>query len=315
MKQFTLRAARWVVFWAMVAASSYLSHADKATAIAPIGRAAIERIDLPGIHNAFHVTDQVYSGSQPDGDAAFAALQRLGVKTIVSVDGSKPDLERAHKYGLQYVHLPFGYDGVPTNRVTELAKLTTVANGPFFVHCHHGLHRGPAAVAIICEASEGWTTNRAEAWLREAGTASDYPGLYRAAREFKAPTAAQLAAIGELPEVAKTPLLVKAMVAIDEHFDWLKKSQEAGWKTPPGQADISPVHEAIILWEQFREMARTPDTAKRPDDFRQKLTGAESAAENLRSLLAKPVDAPALDAAFKQFTQTCATCHKTYRNK
>ena len=272
-------------------------------------------LEIPGIHNAFQVTDEIYSGSQPEGDVGFAALARLGVKTIVTVDGSKPDVARAHQYGFRYVHLPFGYDGIPTNRVAELAKLTALAKGPFFVHCHHGMHRGPAAVAIICEASAGWSPGKAEAWLRQAGTAEDYQGLYRAAREFKAPTAGQLAAVGSLPEVAHTPSLVDAMVAIDEHFDRLKQSQKAGWKTPPGQADITPAHESTMLWEQFREIARTPDTAKRPADFRQKLTAAESAADNLRTLLAKPADAPALDATFKQFTQTCAACHKPYRNQ
>jgi len=271
-------------------------------------------IEISGIHNAFRVSGKVYSGSQPEDNAAFAALARLGVKTIVSVDGGKPDVELARQNGLRYVHLPIGYDGVPTNRVAELAKLTAMFSGPFFVHCHHGLHRGPAAVAIICEASEGWTTNRAETWMREAGTADDYPGLYRAAREFKAPTAAQLAAIKELPEVSRTSSLVESMVVIDEHFSWLKQSQKAGWKTPPGQADISPVNEATILWEQFREMARLDDTAKRPEDYRAKLKDAEVAADALRNLLRRPADNAALDAAFKQSTQTCAGCHKKYRN-
>jgi protein tyrosine phosphatase (PTP) superfamily phosphohydrolase (DUF442 family) len=315
MNQVTAQVVRCAAFCALVAASSGSTGAGESPPNTPTNRTAWARIEIPGIHNSFRVTDTIYSGSQPEGDAAFAALAKLGVKTIVSVDGSKPDVERAHKYGLQYVHLPFGYDGVPTNRVVELAKLRALARGPFFVHCHHGLHRGPTAVAVICEASAGWTPDQAEAWLRQAGTADDYQGLYRAAREFKAPTAVQLAAVGSLPEVAPTPSLVDAMVAMDEHFDWLKKSQKAGWKTPRGQADIAPAHEATMLWEQLREMARTPDTAKRPDDYRQKLAAAESVAADFRTRLAKPADAPALDAAFKQFTQTCAACHKKYRNE
>ena len=272
-------------------------------------------MEIPGIHNAFQVTEKIYSGSQPEGDAAFAALQKLGVKTILSVDGSKPDVERAHKFGLRYVHLPFGYDGIPTNRVVELAQLTAIADGPFFVHCHHGLHRGPAAVAVMCEASEGWTTNRAVGWLREAGTSPDYPGLYRAAGEFRPPTATELATVKQFPESTKPSSLVEAMVAIDEHFSWLKQAQKAGWKTPPGPADISPPHEATMLWEQFKEIARTEDTAKRPADYRQKLNEAERATDGLRVRLAQPADAPALDTAFKQSTQTCAACHKSYRNK
>ena len=280
----------------------------------PVTNLVAQPIEIAGIHNAFHVTDKIYSGSQPEGDAAFAALAKLGIKTIISVDGSKPDVEAARKHGLKYIHLPYGYDGVPTHRVAELAK-AAAGPGPFFVHCHHGLHRGPSAIAVMCEAAEGWTPDKAVDWMRQAGTSDDYPGLYRAAREFSAPTADQLAAVGSLPEVAPTSTMVDTMVAIDEHFSWLKQSQKAGWKTPTGHADILPAHEATILWEQLRELARTPGIAKRPEDFHAKLTEAEKAAEALRTLLQKPAENAALDAAFKQTTQSCAACHKTYRNK
>jgi protein tyrosine phosphatase (PTP) superfamily phosphohydrolase (DUF442 family) len=272
-------------------------------------------IEIAGIHNAFRVTDKIYSGSQPNDEASFAALPSLGVKTIVSVDGSKPDVEAARKHGLRYVHLPFGYDGVPTNRVAELAKLTAVGSGPFFVHCHHGLHRGPTAVAIMCEASVGWTPDRAEAWLHEAGTGADYPGLYRSARDFQKPTSAQLAAVKEFPEVAKTSSLVETMVAMDAHFSLLKQAQKAGWESPPGHADISPAHEATMLWEQLRELARTEAIAKKLADFRTKLAEAERHADALRQMLREPAVSPATDVAFKQEGQVCAACHRQYRNE
>lgn len=272
-------------------------------------------LELPGIHNAFRVTDNLYSGSQPEGDAAFAALAKLGVKTIVSVDGSVPDAEAVRNHGLRYVHLPFGYDGIPTNRVAELAKLTTEVSGPFFVHCHHGLHRGPSAVAIMCEASEGWSPAKAEAWMHEAGTAADYPGLYRAAREFKPLTTAQLAAVKSFPEITKPSSMVEAMVTLDAHFSWLKQSQKAGWKTPPGHADISPPQEATILWENLRELGRAEDTKRRPADFQAKLVDSERVADAFRKSLKDGADSATLDNQFKLVTQACAACHKRYRNQ
>jgi len=271
-------------------------------------------VEIAGVHNAFRVTERIYSGSQPEGDAAFEALKKLGIKTIISVDGSKPDIEAARKFGLKYVHLPIGYDGVATNRLAELTKVTSEGSGPYFVHCHHGKHRGPAAVAVMCEASEGWTAEKAVAFMHQAGTGDDYPGLYRSAHEFKAPTAAQLAAVKELPEIAKTPSLVDAMVAIDEHFDSLKKCQAAGWKTPLGAADISPAQEATILWEAYKEIARTPDAAKRPEEFRVKLSDAEKSMDALRLLLQRSESSAALDPAFQQAGQSCTACHKKYRN-
>jgi protein tyrosine phosphatase (PTP) superfamily phosphohydrolase (DUF442 family)/cytochrome c556 len=274
-------------------------------------------VELPGIHNAFQATDRLISGSQPEGDSSFAALAKAGVKTIISVDGGKPDVAGAKKHGLRYIHLPFGYDGIPAARIPELTKAAQdAADGKIFVHCHHGKHRGPAAVGVICEATEGWTPARAEEWLKKAGTAPDYPGLFRAVRDFAAPTKEQLAKIGPLPEVSQTGDLIDAMVAIDDHFMALKDSQKNGWKAPAGNPDATPAHQATLLWEQFRELARTPDTAKRSDDYRKHLADSEKAADILRTALKANVPDPvALEAAFKSATQSCSACHKAFRNQ
>jgi len=272
-------------------------------------------LELPGIHNAFRVTERILSGSLPEGDAAFAALAKAGVKTIICVDGSRPDVAAAKRHGLRYVHLPFGYDGIPANRVAELTKAAAPDAGAVFIHCHHGIHRGPAATGVICEAVAGWSPALAEAWLKQAGTASDYPGLYRAVREFRAPRPEEIARIGALPETAKTPALVDTMVALDDHLDLLKNQQRAGWRSLPENPGAPPAHQATLLWEQLRELARTDDTARRPDDFRKLLADSENAATALRDTLrTSPADNAALDRALRQTTQSCAACHKAYRN-
>jgi len=272
---------------------------------------------LPGIHNFLRATTNVFSGSQPEGEAAFAALAKLGVKTVISVDGSKPDVELAAKHGLRYIHLPIGYDGIPTNRVAELAKAAVTVAGPIFVHCHHGKHRGPAAVGVICLAAGSLNVQQADAFLRQAGTSPDYPGLFRAVTHFVAPTAAQLAAMPtHFPSVSRTSSLIEAMVAIDAHYDHLKAAQKAGWRTPPEHPDISPAHEATLLWEQLRELARTEDTAGRAPDYRAKLDAAVKQAESLHGTL--KLDLPAKewrDTAFKSIGQSCVDCHKRYRNE
>ena len=270
--------------------------------------ADVELLSVKGLHNAFRVTPQILSGSQPEGDEAFAALEKMGVKTIISVDGVKPDTVAARKHGLRYIHLPIGYDGVPAERVPELASAAATAGGGLiYVHCHHGKHRGPAAVAVICEATANWSPQDAEAWLRKAGTAEEYTGLFRAVREFQPITKEQLAKVGALPEVAKTPALVDTMVEIDDRFDALKASQRAGWK-----ADAA--NEATLLWEHLRELARTEDTGKRPADYREKLTESTQAAEALRTALRAPSSAAA-DAAMKQVSENCAACHRSHRNE
>jgi len=285
-----------------------------AAGLAPAVLAAGE---VPGVHNFLRAGTNIFSGSQPGGDATFAALAKLGVKTIVSVDGAKPDVAAAARHGLRYIHLPVGYDGIPPHRVAELARVVAAAPGPFFVHCHHGKHRGPTAVAVMCLAVGLWTTNQAEAFLREAGTAPDYPGLYRAVREFAPPTPEALAAVStNFPAVAQTTSVVDAMVALDEHLERLKAVERAGWRSPPTHPDVQPAHEAALLWEQLRETARLEDTAGRPADYRDLLAANERAAEELRAALrAGPVDPARAAAALKAVSRACLECHKRYRNE
>src|SRR4051794_20430730 len=58
------------------------------------------------VGNALRVTDNLYSGSSPEGDEGFRSLCEWGVRTVISVDGAAPDVERARRFGLRYVHLP-----------------------------------------------------------------------------------------------------------------------------------------------------------------------------------------------------------------
>jgi cytochrome c556 len=178
------------------------------------------------------------------------------------------------------------------------------------------MHRGPAAVGILCETTEGWTPEKAEEWLKAAGTSADYPGLYRSVREYRPPGASSSAKASPLPEVAETEPLVDTMVAIDELFDRLKAGEKEGWKAVATAAgDRAPVHDATLLSEHFRELARTDETANRIEDYRAKLAAAERAAEALRSALrAMPPDPAVARAALKDSAQQCSACHKAFRN-
>lgn len=105
--------------------------------------------NTPGLHNVFRITDKLLSGSVPEGDLGFQTLQKLGVKTIITVDGAKPDVERAKKFSMRYVHLPIGYDGVPADQGLRLAKAVRDLPGLIYMHCHHGKHRSPAAAVVV----------------------------------------------------------------------------------------------------------------------------------------------------------------------
>jgi protein tyrosine phosphatase (PTP) superfamily phosphohydrolase (DUF442 family) len=273
-------------------------------------------VETKGLHNAFRVSDQVYSGSSPEGDEGFAELRRLGVRTIISVDGAKPDAETATRYGLRYVHLPVGYDGIPRDKVLALVKAVKELPGPVYVHCHHGRHRGPAAVAAIQLCTDPtWDPGRAEAWLRTAGTDPRYTGLVGIPRSLVPPTADELArAPSEFPSAARIPDLAQFMVGIDELWDRLKLVKDAGWKTPKDHPDVDPPHELLLLLESYREAARLVDSRRRGPEFAKRLADAEAAVTELDQAL-RAMDFNRSEAVFTRSAAACIECHTQFRDR
>ena len=273
-----------------------------------------EPLTADGLHNVFRMSDRVYSGSSPEGEAGFAELQRLGVKTILSVDGSVPDVALAEKHGLRYVHLPVGYDGIPRERVLEMARAVRDLPGPVYVHCHHGKHRGPVAASVIQLCLDpAWTLERAEQWLHTAGTDPKYSGLMAVPKSLNRPTIAELdAARNDFPSRATVPTLTRLMVEIDTRWDHLKLAKEAAWLTPKNHPDIDPPHEAVQLAELYREAAR--QTTPHGSAFIQLLTDAEQSANELATAIRKK-DATTSNAVFTKSLGFCNRCHTEFRDR
>src|SRR5262245_61152211 len=209
--------------------------------------------ETPGLHNVRRVTDRLISGGSPEGDEGFRSLSELSVKTIISVDGARPDLERAHRFGMRYVHLPIGYDGVPRDQILRIARAVRDLPSQVYLHCHHGKHRGPAAAAAARRClDERCTVADALEFLRQAGTDPHYQGLFASVQQAGRVEPKELDAIpADFPESAVVAALVEAMVRIDERWDHLKAIRTAGWSAPPNHADLDPPHEALQLQEQF----------------------------------------------------------------
>jgi protein tyrosine phosphatase (PTP) superfamily phosphohydrolase (DUF442 family) len=264
--------------------------------------------------NARRVTDKIFCGGQPEGDGGFAKLQSLGVKTIISVDGIKPNIELAHKYGMHYVHLPFGYDSVPQEQGEAIAKAMDEMPGPIYVHCHHGKHRSPAAVAVACVDNGTLSPADAESILKSFGTGDNYKGLWKSARDARRIDPATLAGLKvDFVEIAKIRPLADAMVGIDDSFDLLKLTEKAGWKTPPAYPDLDPAHEALQIEEQLHEIGRSDLIKGKSADFKQKLADAEQAAQALRMALTAPNHELA-NNSLKRVASSCTACHQKYRD-
>lgn len=266
--------------------------------------------EYPHLHNLLHLTPRIYSGGEPHGEESFAELQKLGVKVIVSVDGAKPDIEAAKKYGLRYIHIPIGYDGVDEEAAKSLTHVMRDTAGPIYFHCHHGQHRGPAAAAVACVAAGAFQGKDALVVLERAGTSKGYAGLWRDVEKFTPPAAD--AKLPELVEVAKVGDMAAAMAQIDRAKDNLALAQKEQWSVPKDHPDIVPLQEAIILKEALHETGRHL-TGDYDDEFKQRLADAEQTSIALETAL-KGNQPEAASAQMEKLLNSCKECHVKFRD-
>ena len=282
------------------------------------GKSASEftSVETRDLHNAYRVTDKLISGAAPETEQAFKDLKAIGVVTILSVDGAKPDVDMARKYGMRYVHLPITYSTVKESEGRNIAKALSELAGPIYLHCHHGKHRSAAAVAVGCVMNGSLKPDQAESVLKTFGTGENYTGLWKAAREAKPLDEKELAAVKvDYVEQARIPEFAEQMVSLDMHWAHLKAIQKNDWKAPKDHPDLDPAHEALQLQEHLRESARGRDVSKRTAEFRRMLGDGEQAAESLHKALSeKPANRKIAEASFKRVGASCITCHEAYRD-
>ena len=275
-----------------------------------LDKGAIAVKSLASIENFLKISDRFYCGSEPGGANAFAELAALGIKTVVSVDGARPNISEARKHGLRYIHIPIGYDGVEEEAGLSLARLAREVDGPFFIHCHHGRHRGPAAAAVACLAAGDLDHQAAVDILERAGTSKDYAGLWRWVKTYRPPE--ESTELPELVEVADIASLAAAMAHIDRAYDNLKLCRDSGWKTPSNHPDLIPFQQALLLKEGFRESHRNLSDGF-DDSFVKWIIEAENISQSIENALIVN-DLEIAAESFKNLTLSCVRCHELYRD-
>lgn len=261
-----------------------------------------------------HLSPTLISGSEPVTDADFALIRAMGAKTIISVDGATPDVERARRYGLRYVHIPIAYSALNASEEVQLERAAREVEGPIFVHCHHGLHRGPVAAAVIHAAETGCSGAEAARLLYEAGLPRKYKALHDSLEAFVPGTRTlpDPSVVGALPEIAQRDSLTLAMADIDRSWERLRACRESGWSTPTDQPDVEPAHEAAIFAELYRETNRLHLAGADPD-MRARMIDAERLAWALNRAL-ESADAAGAETVADAIAQSCTDCHNIHRN-
>lgn len=274
--------------------------------------------DLPGLHNAVAFHEGFVSGSVPEGEAGFDTLRAMGVRTIISVDGAEPEVALAEARGMRYIHLPIGYNGFDDERKLQLVRATrdALAEGPVYIHCHHGKHRSAGAAATVA-ASLGWTTPEAGVErMKVAGTAPNYKGLYACASDAEVISPAMIDDVpANFPSVWTPSSFVKAMVEIDEVFEHLKAIEKAGWKTPADHPDLVPAAEAGRLVDLHRVLIEGDYVGRKPAEFAALMLEGQNQSQAIEDLLVAGTATPeALSELMKALNASCKDCHVAFRD-
>jgi protein tyrosine phosphatase (PTP) superfamily phosphohydrolase (DUF442 family) len=295
--------------------------------------------EYPGLANVFALSGDIVSGGEPLEEASFDHLKKWGIRTIVSVDGKAPDVEAAEVRGMRYVHVPIRYSGMTDEQVLQIAKTFRELEPPFYVHCFHGVHRGPAAAALGRVVRDGATREQAMAEMRQwCRTAPKYEGLYTTIASGDLPSREATAAFEfDFPSRKASPSdLRNTMIDLTRVHDDLKVLARNAWMAPATHPDLAAHRSAEQLASFFVTANELPAVVNGPADQKawmaESVTASRTLADALRVLHEGPTqDGVALegvalenevraltgvaDQAFEDLRQGCASCHVPYRNR
>ena len=280
--------------------------------------------EYPGLHNVYWLSESILSGGEPADPAALEQLADWGVKTLLSVDGKAPDAETAAALGMRYVHVPIQYKGIGDEEMRKIAKTFRELQGPFYVHCFHGRHRGPAAAAVGRIVLDAVPREEAIAEMRQwCATSSKYEGLYAAVATADLPTRAETErfAFDFAPAHAFEGLRA-GMIEMTRKWDLVKAAEIRDWASDPAHPDVDPLREALELHQIYEALVQLEATHAWQDDFRAWLEQGRRGSERLLEALSAGSQPKAGESdwraeaaeAYDLVAGSCASCHGSYRN-
>lgn len=274
-------------------------------------RTPSEKIDShPAI---IQITESVFSGATPDKELGFSTLKRLGVKTIISVDGASPEVKLASSLGMEYIHIPVGYDTITVQQSATLTSVLSKKKGPFYIHCHHGHHRGPAAAAVMLIRNKLITKSEALSFVDKAGLSPHYKGLWKAIEN--APSQIN-DSTSPAPLVSKATVsdYTQAMVEIDTAYQELRLFSKNNWQPLSDAPDLSALHSSLMLLEKLKELPRTTTEEFSQDKvYQNHLAASTEISTQLHQSLQKASFEKAT-TRFKILKDSCIDCHSDYRD-
>jgi len=126
-------------------------------------------LEGPGLRNLHEVTPQLFRSAQPV-PPGFEQLEKMGIRTVISLRDDGTDDEWAAGTKLKLVRIPMGLDKVDETAITQvLTALQKKEDGPFLVHCQMGADRTGVVFATWRILLQGWSREDAVAEMRACG--------------------------------------------------------------------------------------------------------------------------------------------------
>jgi len=155
------------------------------------------------IDNFARVNDSYYRGAQPMG-ADYAALARLGVKTVINLtsdDAQADEQQLVEKNGMRYVQIPMDPRREPSKAELDkfLALTNDAAGQPVYVHCVGGRHRTGVMTAIYRMTHDGISGEAAFREMKQYKYGADFlhPEFKRFVQSYRVPKTTAAAANGQ----------------------------------------------------------------------------------------------------------------------
>lgn len=263
------------------------------------------------------IPNRLYTGPEPQS-STWEKLKKMEIKTVISVDGIRPDTETAEKNGINYIHLPIGYDGINEERHQQLASALKHSEGPIFLHCHHGKHRGPAAAAIAALSNGEISQEKALSYLEAQKTSHDYEGLWDAVRKAKP--------LQDVPKVEFASYiqpgdLADAMAKLDRSWERVQMFRKQNWsETLKHHPDLVLQNELLMILEYLKESERLGEpsdelTESEAKELKSSYQKSTKAFEQFHLLSQQKASEPtALEEAYQSVRSSCKSCHANFRN-
>ena len=140
-----------------------------------------------GIKNwAIRYDDTLIRGGEFYADSAAQALREWGVKTIVSAAPSAKERAFCAQHGFALVEIPFDKARGPTaGDIRTFLDTVKTGQGPFYVHCVGGAHRGGVLGVAYRLHVLNWPAERALVEFgRLGGNLKDDHGMLEAVRSY-----------------------------------------------------------------------------------------------------------------------------------